>query len=74
MSFPSEGPVIALLKKSANLRNFDDYKNIYINKERTPRELNYYKNMKDELNRRKSAEDNLVIRYINGIPTITSLN
>ena len=43
--------------------------------DRTPRQLEYFKMIREEFNRRKNAgENNIKIKYVNGIPKITSLN
>nr|CAI5841504.1 unnamed protein product [Callosobruchus analis] len=69
----SEDDVRRIINKANNLRTHRDFKNkrIFLSYDRTPRQLEYYKNLKKELEERKQAgESNLKIKYVKGIPRI----
>lgn len=60
-----------LLKKSSKLKESEDFKNVSIGSDQTPRQLEYYKEVKKELDERTAAgETNIKIKHINGIPKI----
>lgn len=60
-----------ILQKSGKLKNSDSFKDIFMTPDRTPRELEYYKKLKNELQHRKdNGEDDIIIKYINNIPKI----
>lgn len=59
------------IKQSKKLKNYQSYKNISLAFDKTPRQLDYYRNIKKQLEDRKSkGEDNLRIKYVNGLPKI----
>nr|CAI5833593.1 unnamed protein product [Callosobruchus analis] len=71
----SEHDVHRLIRNSKILKTHKNYKNISISFNRTPRQIEYYLNLKIELeNRKKSSETNLHIKYVKGIPQIVILN
>lgn len=63
------------LRKSNILRNTRTLKNIYISSDRTPRQREQYRNVKNELRRRQEAgETNIKIKYVKSVPKIVTLN
>ncbi|KAB0801859.1 hypothetical protein PPYR_04045 [Photinus pyralis] len=61
--------------KSSQLRSMPLYKHISLSFDRTPRQINYYRKIKKQLDERIAAgESNLKIKYIREVPTIVSLN
>lgn len=71
----NEVDVIKVIRHSNTLKNSRFNNKVFISVDRTPRQLEYFKKIKDELNRRKNAgENNIKIKYVNGIPKIISLN
>nr|CAI5837795.1 unnamed protein product [Callosobruchus analis] len=71
----NEDEVRRIISKAKTLRSHKDFKNkkIYLSYDRTPRQVEYYKQLKQELEVRKQAgEMNLKIKYVNGIPKIVS--
>jgi len=75
-------PVKVTLSNSSDvsylLRNrklyIDSYQ-IYIEADLSPSQLKYLQDTKEELRRRRSnGEENLILRYIAGVPTITTKN
>lgn len=72
--FKDEQIVHNIINKSRQLKN-SEFSYVSISPDRTPKQIEYYKTLKNELNERKAkGENNLTIKYINGIPTIKSLN
>lgn len=70
LSFKKPETAKLVLRKSAALKN-TQHRNIYINSDKTQSQQQYYRNLKEELNARKSnGEPNLVIKYVNDIPKI----
>lgn len=70
-----EQTVFDLIKKAKNLQNHNSYSKIRISLDRTPRQLEYYRSLKMELDRRTSeGATNLRIKYIRGVPKIAALN
>lgn len=70
-----EATVHNLIRKAKTLRDSDSFKKINISLDRTPRQLEYYRSLKSELNQRLSdGETNLQIKYVRGIPKIVSVN
>lgn len=68
---PSEREIGFLLKNSNKLKTNQKYKNISISTDKTPRQINAYRELKKELEERRShGESNLMIKYHNGIPKI----
>lgn len=64
-----------LLMKSKCLKNSDEYKHIVLFSDKTPRQLEYYRDLKAKLVERiSSGETDIGIKYIKGIPKIVSLN
>nr|CAI5825417.1 unnamed protein product [Callosobruchus analis] len=69
----SEDHVHRLIRKSKVLKTHKDYKKkkLSISFDRTPRQLEFYRNLKIELeNRKQAGEANLHIKYVKGIPRI----
>lgn len=63
------------IRNTKKLLDSDDLKHIKISMDRTKRQIEYYKSVKSALdNRISSGENNLKIKYINGIPQIVKLN
>lgn len=51
-----------ILSKSKNLRNMQQYKNIYVNPDLTPLQQAQNKQLREELHRRRSQGENVMIR------------
>lgn len=63
--------VMEVLRKSGNLKNNENLKHIRLVPDQTPRQMEYYKKIKAELDQRKQAgEENIKIKHINGVPKI----
>jgi phenylalanyl-tRNA synthetase alpha subunit len=59
----------ACLRKQSVLLGKDVYAKIVIREDRTPRQMQYLKSLREELNQRiNSGETNLTIKYINRVP------
>jgi hypothetical protein len=59
------------LRKQSVLLGKDVYAKIVIREDRTPRQMQYLKSLREELNQRiNSGETNLTIKYINRVPQI----
>ena len=70
-----EREVLQFIRNAKKLKNLNQFKNISISFDRTPRQMEFYKQVKSELNRRAAnGETNLIIRHVNGIPKIVTLN
>lgn len=71
----NETDVLKVIRHSNTLKNSRYRNKVFISVDRTPRQLEYYKKIREELNQRKNAgENNIKIKYVNGIPKITSVN
>lgn len=74
ITFKEEQAVQNITYKARQLKN-SEYSYINISPDRTPKQIEHYKSLLNQLNERKAnGETNLAIKYINGIPTIKSLN
>lgn len=75
ITFNNENPVHTCISKASKLKNSTAYTNITISYDRTPKQVEYYKKIKSELQERvSSGEIGLKIKYIKGIPKIISEN
>lgn len=73
--FDNEETVRQLLLNSGALKKSDRFGNIIVTSDKTPRQMEQYRAVKEELNNRKnSGENNLKIKYIKGVPQIVPLN
>lgn len=73
--FQNYETVFKCLSKSKNLKSNDNFKLIRISSDKTPRQQEYFRKIKEELNIKLAAgEKNLRIKYINGIPRIVNSN
>lgn len=64
-----------LVMKSGALKKNRSFQKIYCSFDRTPRQIEHYKEVKGELLRRQDGgESNIVIRYVKGVPKIVPLN
>lgn len=64
--------VLEIIKKSANLKQ-SEFKNISLSPDKTPRQIEYFKKLKAELeDRRNKGETNVKIKYSNGMPKIVN--
>ncbi|KAJ3658926.1 hypothetical protein Zmor_010640 [Zophobas morio] len=69
----SENSVTLVLRASKQLKTSNNWKNIYLSKDRTPMQLEIHRNIRNELHQRlANGESNLRINYKNGIPNIVS--
>lgn len=70
----SEDDAEKLIRSSKKLSGTETFKNCAIYSDKTPKQWEYYKQLKDQLNQRiQSGETNLVIRYFNDVPKIITL-
>nr|CAH7734653.1 unnamed protein product [Callosobruchus chinensis] len=73
--FENADTVRKILANAKKLKSVAAYKTIVIASDRTKKQIEYYKQVKQELINRQSAGDtNCRIKYINGVPKIMSLN
>nr|CAI5841176.1 unnamed protein product [Callosobruchus analis] len=73
VSLPSAEQVLELIKKSPALKNSEEFKNISVSYDRTPRQMQLYKEVRKQLDDRKNGgESNIRIKYVNGIPKIVN--
>lgn len=64
-----------LIRNAKQLQNHDTLSGVRISLDRTPRQLEYYRSLKNEMNMRTAnGESNLQIKHVRGIPKIISLN
>lgn len=74
IAFNDEQTVQNVIRRARQLKD-SQYGRVHISLDRTPRQIEHYKSLKNELNERSAnGENNLTIKYINGLPTIKSLN
>lgn len=71
ITLPNEDIVHNLIKSVKNFKKRREYKTISISLDRTPRQIEYFKNVKRELEDRvKAGENDKMIKFINAIPKI----
>nr|CAI5840957.1 unnamed protein product [Callosobruchus analis] len=64
-----------ILSNANKLRNHNDFKQVIPAPDRIKRQIDYYRSVKQELmERRNAGETNCVIKYINDVPRIITLN
>lgn len=75
VTLESEDQVHMIIKKARELKNVDRFKHISISVDRTPKQIEDYRNVKKAFDERKNnGETNIKIKYINGYPRIIHLN
>lgn len=75
VTLESENQVLIVIKKARELRNMDRYKLISFSLDRTPKQIEYYREVRKSLDERKrNGETDIRIKYVNGIPKIVRLN
>ena len=71
--FSSPTPVNKALRNASKLKSTPNLNGIFISSDKTPMQIALYRNTKAELNTRlANGEQNLSLKYRNGIPTIIS--
>ncbi|KAG5875585.1 hypothetical protein JTB14_027209 [Gonioctena quinquepunctata] len=74
VTLENEATVLACTRNTKNLKN-DNFKNVFISFDKTPRQMQYYRDLRQELDEKKNnGENNLTIKYSNGDPKIVNLN
>lgn len=63
-----------MARKSKTLLQIESYRDVRVSMDHTPRQVQYYKNFKTELQQRTADGEQLKIRYVKGIPKIVPLN
>ncbi|KAJ3658854.1 hypothetical protein Zmor_010572 [Zophobas morio] len=67
----NEQEVQNIIRFAKQLKNSTQYKHIFVAFDRTPRQIEYYKLLKDEMDlRTTNGESGLKIRYVKGVPKI----
>lgn len=75
ITLPSEHAVLNIIRRAFKLKDLRDPKDIRISLDKTPRQQQYYRKLRDELSMRTAeGESNLRIKYIRGVPQIISSN
>lgn len=70
----SRDVVKRVLRRFNKFKSNEKFAGLSVNSDRTPRQLAYFKSVRSELNvRMNNGESNLKIKYINGVPTISSM-
>lgn len=71
----NEGEVISLCQKSKCLKQLNEYKDIFFASDKTPKQLEYFNKVKNELLERKNnGEENIKIIFSNDTPKIVTTN
>lgn len=67
--------VANIIRHASELKKVDTYRGITLSYDRTPKQIEEYKNMKATMSLRlQNGESNLKIKYIGGIPRIVKMN
>lgn len=75
ITLKEERSVHDVIKNGSALKNHRSFKNIRLSFDRTPRQLEYYKKVKEELVAKQNIGDQQYkIKYIRGIPRVVPLN
>ncbi|KAG5879317.1 hypothetical protein JTB14_025645 [Gonioctena quinquepunctata] len=70
----NEATVLACIRNSKKLKN-NNFKNVFISFDKTPRQIQYYRDLRQELDEKNNnGENNFTIKYFNGHPKIVNLN
>lgn len=70
-----ESDVTYILKNAKSITSQERFKNIRLSPDRTPKQIEHYKKLKNELGARlNNGESDLVIKYVNGVQRIVQLN
>lgn len=70
-----EGSVHKIIQNAKKLKDHPIFKNISVSYDRTPRQIQLFRSVKSELDRRVAeGETNLKIKHVNGKPQIVHLN
>lgn len=70
-----DGQTVHEIVRKSNLLKNSNFNNVRISLDHTPKQREYYNNLKMELsNRLANGERDLKIKYVNGVPVIKSLN
>lgn len=73
--FPNESMVHEIIKKCTDSKFKDAFKGITLSFDRTPKQIDYFHSLKNELKDRQDKGDQVAIKYKNGVPRIVaSLN
>lgn len=76
VTLENENDVLKIIKNTNNIKQINDFKNVSISFDKTPRQISFYQELRRQLTERQmNGETNLTIRYIQGVPKIiTSKN
>lgn len=74
ITLASDDMVHNVLRNSYHLRNIQRFKEVSISQDRTPRQIEHYKKIKNQLMERNNKGENCKIKYVNGVPKIVPLN
>lgn len=74
ITLSDEQQVLNTIRKAKTIKNYNEYKHVSIFSDRTPRQINYYKDIKNQLTERINSGENCRIKYVNGVPKIVTLN
>lgn len=75
VTLESEEQVRQIIGKAKDLKSQQRFTGIFVSFDKTPRQIEQYRQVKNELEERKNkGESNIKITYFNGVPTIKHLN
>lgn len=74
VSLKSWDEVLKILKKSKTLKSTTNFSNLTITSDKTPRQLAHFKKVREEVERRKSQGENVVLKFKKGVPTIDTVD
>ncbi|CAG9825640.1 unnamed protein product [Phaedon cochleariae] len=75
VSLQNKEDVLTLIRNKRRIQSADKFKNVYLRTDQTVKQREYYITLRNELTMRKNnGENNLVIKYKNGHPTIAVKN
>lgn len=70
----NEEDALKLLKKSQALKETNEFKEVFLTSDKTPREIEFYKSIKSEfLDRKNNGEDDIKIKYVDNVPKIVKI-
>lgn len=75
ISLPDVQTVMAALKNCRSLGRVDKFRTVYLSKDKTPSQVNLYRQTRRELlDRRAAGEHDIKIKYVNDVPKIVKTN
>lgn len=74
LTLSSEDQVHHFIKQAKNLKNSPQFKHLSVAFDKTPKQIEFHKQLKSQLEDRRKKGENLTIKFVHGMPKIVNLN